>query len=826
MKKYVAEAQSISQFSETPGIVSVKDFFYENETAYIVMEYIEGQNLKDYLKDRGGLLPEAEALQIIKPVVNALAKVHEAGIIHRDISPDNIMLTFSQGKIEDVKLIDFGAARMTSASDQKSLTIILKHGYAPEEQYRTHGEQGPWTDVYAVCAVLYRMLTGKTPVPAMDRLFQDELQSISQMGIHINKNTDAAIMKGLAVKKENRIQTTQELIDVLYHGGKISSGNKEKKKGICLAAGTVAAVLLVAAIFLGSTMQGTNETAKPQEQEKLVEETEEVQESETVSEQGQEVFVDTQIQEEVLGEQIVFYHPQKSISASDEHILFCMQDGTVQAIGQDEYGECDVDDWTHVAAVVAGNHCSFGIRTDGTVLYAGDEAYKGVELWKDIVDIGTVNLGVVGLKKDGTLVTLLDEEYLEFEWSNAEEVSEWTKIKAIASNEYNVYGLGEDGTVWTTDSAFQEHQVVSGWEDVEYITVGFVPPYTTVLCGLGKDQTVKATYVVEEQINDLYMKDLLKKENVIQVDPRVVVFADGTVAELKTSESGTSYGVTPQEAVKEWTNVQAAAYYSGNGDCIYALTEDGTILCSSDGTNMGNAELEDFTNLEWIQLVVSNGCENLIGYTKDGKLICYGKSVNLPSVMLNMGVGIEDYLVDQVIQDEIRATMGLEPLISEELTWLSDGIYEKLCEQLSKLKYCDGNDYWLKEDGTLYLQYSGETYKNVEQILENPCEIILKKDGTVKIIDQYLEEYYTNYLVLEEWTEIVQLINFNNNILGLKKDGNIVSYTYNEAIENLTEKMKYLVSEGQSVIGITQEGQAKVIIESENAMTKDRKSVV
>ena len=222
LKKYVDEARNVSQFADIPGIVSVKDFFYENNTAYIVMEYIEGISLKEYLKRKGGKLSEEESLAILRPVLEALEKVHAAGIVHRDISPDNIMLTFAEegktgagqqgvsavyGNISAVKLIDFGTARMTSKNDQKSLTIILKHGYAPEEQYRSHGEQGPWTDVYALCAVLYRMLTGKVPEPAMDRLFSDGLKRPEELGAKVSPAVSEAIMRGLAVKKEDRIRT-------------------------------------------------------------------------------------------------------------------------------------------------------------------------------------------------------------------------------------------------------------------------------------------------------------------------------------------------------------------------------------------------------------------------------------------------------------------------------------------------------------------------------------------------------------------------------------------------------------------------------------------
>ena len=260
-KNYVDEARTVAQFTGSPGMWAGKAWFYENDTAYIVMEYIDGTSLKEYLKQKGGKLSEEEALAVMRPVLEALEKVHAAGIVHRDISPDNIMLTFAEqgnaeqpsashdvsytastpasavstaapaiiyGNISAVKLIDFGAARMTSKNDQKSLTIILKHGYAPEEQYRSHGEQGPWTDVYALCAVFYRMLTGKVPEPAMDRLFSDGLKRPEELGAKVSPAVSEAILKGLAVKKEDRIQSVRELMDVLYAGKKLKKGGGKK----------------------------------------------------------------------------------------------------------------------------------------------------------------------------------------------------------------------------------------------------------------------------------------------------------------------------------------------------------------------------------------------------------------------------------------------------------------------------------------------------------------------------------------------------------------------------------------------------------------------
>lgn len=178
-ERFLKEARILAKFSGEAGIVDVRDFFQANNTAYIIMEYLKGKTLKEYLKERGKL-PAEEALQLLMPMMQSLKKVHQQGMIHRDIAPDNIML------LEDkVKLLDFGAARDVS-NINKSLSVMLKPGFAPEEQYRSKGEQGPWTDVYAICATLYKCITGVTPDDSTQRLFHDELKTPTELGITVN----------------------------------------------------------------------------------------------------------------------------------------------------------------------------------------------------------------------------------------------------------------------------------------------------------------------------------------------------------------------------------------------------------------------------------------------------------------------------------------------------------------------------------------------------------------------------------------------------------------------------------------------------------------
>ncbi|GEM_PF-1676796 len=209
LRAYQREARTLAQFSKYPGIVSIKELFYQNNTGYMVMEYLEGGTLRRFIDNNGGKLPVDKALSLMEPVISSMQEIHKSGLIHRDISPENIMLD-NDGSI---KVIDFGATK--KLSNRTAQVYFGKFGYAPLEQMLGEG-QGPWTDVYGICATLYCMITGDIPTDAFQRSQGEDIVPLTDYDIDIPNRVIKAIHKGMSMECQDRQQDMEQLHKDLY----------------------------------------------------------------------------------------------------------------------------------------------------------------------------------------------------------------------------------------------------------------------------------------------------------------------------------------------------------------------------------------------------------------------------------------------------------------------------------------------------------------------------------------------------------------------------------------------------------------------------------
>lgn len=214
LSRFLGEAQTLAKFWDVSGIVPVKDYFQENNTAYIVMKFVEGKNLKQYLDGQGGKMEPARVFAMMEPLMESLSAVHREGLIHGDISPKNIIV----GPNDQLCLIDFGSADY----EKTGPTIYLyTTGYAPLEQYGNPERLGPWSDIYSLCATIYRAITGVVLQDAMDRFVlksegKDSLKKPSQLGIALSRQQEEALLKGLELDIEKRFSSLEELQEALY----------------------------------------------------------------------------------------------------------------------------------------------------------------------------------------------------------------------------------------------------------------------------------------------------------------------------------------------------------------------------------------------------------------------------------------------------------------------------------------------------------------------------------------------------------------------------------------------------------------------------------
>lgn len=248
LDRFLEEARNMSNFNSQESIVNVFDFFEANSTAYIVMEFLDGVTLKEFLKSNNKFIGEDLILRIIINVLDGLSAIHKKGIVHRDISPDNIFIC-SNNKI---KIIDFGAAQFSS-EDEKTRAVILKPGYAPPEQYRTKSRQGSWTDIYAVGATMYYLVTGVVPEESTDRVVNDELVEPKDIRQDIPGYINNSIMKAMSINEELRFRTTEDFKKALLQEKEVRTIKEELRRRRARRIATIViAFILICATTLSS----------------------------------------------------------------------------------------------------------------------------------------------------------------------------------------------------------------------------------------------------------------------------------------------------------------------------------------------------------------------------------------------------------------------------------------------------------------------------------------------------------------------------------------------------------------------------------------------
>ena len=255
-ERFLAEARNMAKFGAHRSIPNVFEFFEDNNTAYIVMELLTGIALNDYLKENNGRIDVDFAVLIANEIAMALKSLHEHNIIHRDVAPDNIFIC--SGKDIKIKLMDLGAAKLADSTDEV-IDIILKPGYSPSEQYDNSKNIGPWTDIYALGATMYMMLTGVKPDESTNRKIKDEVIPVNQLNPLVSENLNNTIMKAMAVDKHMRFKNIDEFLSALNGDKKVIPLVKERKRRSFKRIAGIAAACAVVAVISGIVLRTYND---------------------------------------------------------------------------------------------------------------------------------------------------------------------------------------------------------------------------------------------------------------------------------------------------------------------------------------------------------------------------------------------------------------------------------------------------------------------------------------------------------------------------------------------------------------------------------------
>ena len=616
-EKFLEEAKTLAAFIGDEHIVRIYNYFEENGTAYFTMEYVEGLPLNRYMAGKGGKLSREETNDLLLPLMEALKTVHAKGIVHRDIAPDNIIVQ-PNGQ---AKLIDFGAARYSTGEKSQSLDVVIKHGFAPKEQYTRRGRQGPFTDVYAMAATYYYAITGQVLPDAVDRMEEDTLASPSSLGIQISEAAENALAKALEISATDRYQTMGEFRLALTEAdpelaaraaeerarreqerrekeaadrarreraaaerakraeelrqekneAKPAPARQKKRTGMLalVAGGIVVAVLAV--LFLlpkgekaePAVPQEPAETAAPVSTPAPTE-IPEATEAPAAELPGAETAP-------VKTGRPLFTDDRQTIAFSNSPVICVLSDGWVEPVPYASHYKY-LREWKNVAAVDGWDSITAALQNDGRVIVGHSHNNNTQDVfYMDGADYTAISVSrsyLVALHADGTVSGY---------GSNANgqcDVSGWKDIVSVSAGYWHTVGLRSDGTVVAVGSNANGQCNVSGWTDIVAVSAGYAH---TV--GLRSDGTVAATGK-----NALGQCDVEDWRDIVAVcagnNITLGLRSDGTVVMAGRDPNG-------QCNVSGWTDVVYFSIRKHDDWRIIAVRSDGTILQTGKGKFSG-----------------------------------------------------------------------------------------------------------------------------------------------------------------------------------------------------------------------------------------------
>ena len=795
--RFLKEAKTLSEFVGEGNIVALRDYFEENGTAYIVMEYLEGEDLSHYAKEHGVFAID-EALDLLEPAMLALNKIHKKGLIHRDISPSNIMV-LSDGR---VKVLDFGSARLQNNNGELSLSIMLKPGYAPMEQYSTHGEQGAWTDVYAMSATIYKLITGKTPPASTDRLMEDTLEPPSKLGAKITPAQEKALLRGLALRPADRTQTMAGLAESL-RGKKASSQKPDKKEkpvkeqekkkppkpAVDLKKTTapakpvkpaeenkkagkpvlpkkrllIIAAALLAVLALCLTVPKAINTA---------------------GENNVEDVQDTHLAELAAAREAIADHRETTISAGALYTIGLKSDGTVVADGINSNGQLLVDDWTDIAAVSAGLNHTVGLRTDGTVVVVehNEKGQFEVYNWTDIVAVSAGGSYTVGLKADGTVLAAGNNKKGQCD------TGDWKDIVAISAGRGHTVGLKPDGTVVAAGYNANGQCDVGDWKDIVAVsaggshTVGLKADGTVVAAGnndSGQCDIGDWTDIVAVSAGNSHTVGLKADGSAVAIGSNyygqcnVSGWTDIMLPEGSSTEPTLAEQETPLSAAELAAARAAIAPYNQS---VISAGREHTVALRSDGTAaaVGSSDIGQCAVSGWSGLIaMSAGWDHTVGLRSDGTAVAVGSNYYGQC-------DVRNWSDIAAVSAGAGHTVGLKS--DGTVLAVGDNRYNQgdVSGWVNIIAISAGGFYTvgLKADGTVLsagdIDYDGDLtdWTDIVAVSAGLTHTVgLKKDGTVVAAGN--NDY--GQCDVSDWTDIIAVSAAGTHTIGLRADGTVIA---------------------------------------------------